>query len=246
MKLPPVAPIAVQPIGPIATAEIRRLLRLLDERWSASARVLEPTPLDERAWSCEREQFDADVLLEGLFDRLPERCLRILGVTEQDLFITGRTFVFGYAHLTDGMALYSVKRLREEFYGRPPALAVEDERVRRAVVHELGHTFGVPHCDHPRCCMHAVTQVDSLDALTPDYCQPCGARVDAGLNVAPWSARGRYERGLAHFRRRRFERARTELLHAVRAAPLETRYREALDLTLQAACGAAVEESTAA
>jgi archaemetzincin len=239
MQHPPVAPIAVQPFVPVDRTEIVLLEQLIVERFAAAVRVLDPAPISADAFVADRGQFDADVVLEALFDRLPERCLRIIGVTDEDLFIAGRTFVFGYAHLTDGMALYSIKRLREAFYGRRGDETLERERVHRAVVHELGHTFGVPHCEAAACCMRAVAQVDSLDALSPDYCPACAPRIEEGLAVAPWSARGRFERGMAHYRRRRFTRAREELRHAVRSAPLDVRYRQAFEL----AAAAAGEES---
>jgi archaemetzincin len=231
----PAAPIAVQPLGAVSGHELRRVTRILAGDFNARTLVLDPLPLPASAFAHERAQFDADVVLEELFTRLPERCLRIVGVTEQDLFVAGRTFVFGYAHLTDGMALYSVTRLRAEFYGRAPDGALLDQRVRRALVHELGHTFGAPHCDDERCAMHTVTQVDTLDALAPAYCAACGARVQSGLGVPPWSARGRWERGMALYRRRLYARAAVELEHAVRCAPFEARYREAFDSALRAA-----------
>jgi archaemetzincin len=249
LKIPAAAPIAVQPYGDVPADELDRAARIIDERFGAHSVRLEPAALPEGAFDPERRQFDADLLLDELFARKPERCLRVVGVTAHDLYVNGRTFVFGYAHLTDGMAIYSLARLRERFYGRAREgdAAVEEGRVRRALVHELGHTFGAPHCETPGCVMGVVTQLDSLDALAPDYCESCDARVSEGLAIAPWSARGRWDRGLALFRRREWARAVEELEHAVRCAPLETRYRHALGLArlAQAATSPGGERSTA-
>ena len=237
---PAAAPIALQPLGDVAPVELQRITRVVARAFGAKTLALPPAPLDPAFLVRERKQYDADLLLDELFTRLPERSLRIVGVTESDLYVQGRTFVFGYAHLTDGMAVYSLNRLREEFYGRRGDDARVDARVRRALVHELGHTFGVPHCDDERCVMRVVSQIDSLDALPPRYCTPCKHRVSSGLAIAPWSAVGRFERGMAHFRRRQFPRAIAHLEHAVRCAPLDGRYRHALALAQLAARGSDV------
>lgn len=229
------APIAVQPLGDVPRDQLRLLERVLFDAFGAATVVLRPAPLPQRAWSAARGQHDADLLLDELFARLPERCLRIVGVTDADVFIAGRTFVFGYAHLTDGMALYSVRRLHEPFYGRPERADLVPERVLRAVVHEVGHTFGAPHCDDAACVMRTVSHVETLDALAPRYCADCLARVRDGLGVAPWSARGRWERGLAWLRRRDYARAVQSLEHAVRSAPQEPTYHHDLGIARLAA-----------
>jgi archaemetzincin len=215
------APVAIVPLGKVARATLRMFEQILEEVFAAPSVVLPSVALAEDALAEARGQYDADVLLDELFARLPERCLRVIGVTEADLYIHGRTFVFGYAHLSDGMAICSVERLRESYYGRADDPARFSARLRRAAVHELGHTFGVPHCERRECVMHPVTFVETLDALPERYCGTCLAPVVEGLAIEPWSARGRRARGLAHFRRRDFRRAAHELSHAARCSPLD-------------------------
>jgi archaemetzincin len=211
------------PFGAVAPEALHFLDELLPATLGAATLHLPPVALPEQALSAPRAQYDADVLLDELYARAPDRCLRILGVAEVDLYVTGRTFVFGYAHLSDGMAVFSLARLRESFYGRAPQLAPLHLRIGRAVLHEMGHTFGNPHCEES-CVMHAVTQIETLDALPPGFCRSCQLRVEAGLRIEPWSALGRWQRGMAHLRRREFARAVEALEHAVRSAPREPRY----------------------
>src|SRR6185436_19085774 len=87
---------------------------------------LPETPIPAAHFDRARGQYDADRLLELLFENLPDPALRIVGVLDADMYAAGRTFVFGYAHLRDGVAVYSVARLREEWYGRP----VDEEKQR--------------------------------------------------------------------------------------------------------------------
>jgi archaemetzincin len=231
--LPPAAaPIAILPMGEVATDELRFLDELMGAAFGADTLVLDPMETPSHAYSVPRAQYDADLLLDDLFARFPERCLRIVGVTQADLYVSGRTFVFGYAHLADGLAIYSTARFREEFYGRRRDVGRQRARVCRAVIHEIGHTFGNPHCQDAACVMHPVTHVETLDALAPWYCADCHARVRGGLDVAPWSGRGRWERGMSLLRRRQFARAAASFEHAVRCAPNEGRYYNDLGVAL--------------
>jgi archaemetzincin len=234
--LPPAAaPIAILPFGEVPDDELRFVDELMGAAFGADTLLLEPIETPRYAYSMARAQYDADQLLEELFVRLPERCQRIVGVTQADLYVSGRTFVFGYAHLTDGIAMYSSARFREEFYGRRRDVGRHRARICRALIHEIGHTFGNPHCNDTACVMHPVTHIETLDSLAPWYCQSCHSRVRRGLSIAPWSARGRWERGMAHLRRRDYAHAAEWIEHAVRCAPAEPRFWNDLGVAFLAA-----------
>jgi archaemetzincin len=196
------APIALLPLGEIGFAPLRLLERILDETLAAPSVVLPAASLPELAFAPTRDQYDADLILDDLFAQLPERCLRLIALADADLFVRGRTFVFGYGHLTDGIAVVSLTRMRESFHHRAERPEPLEARLRRTVLHELGHTFGAPHCARTICVMRPVTQIDSLDALGDRFCGGCRRRVVEGLSIAPWSPRGRFERHLAIRRRR--------------------------------------------
>ena len=87
----------------------------------------------------------------------PTDTVRLLGITEHDLFIPMLSFVFGQAQLGGKAALVSFARLRQEFYGIDPADAVFTERARKEMLHELGHTFGLTHCPDRGCPMSLST-----------------------------------------------------------------------------------------
>jgi len=158
--------------------------------------------------------------------------MRVVGVLDADMFAAGRTFVFGYAHLRDGMAVYSLARLRQEFYGCPADVELLRWRTYRAVAHELGHTFGNPHCEDMDCVMHPVSHIETLDALSPIYCASCMQRTRKGLQVSPISAEGRFQRGGAYLRRRQLERAARAYRDAVTLSPGEARYHNDLGVAL--------------
>jgi hypothetical protein len=57
----------------------------------------------------------------------------------------------------------SLHRLREEFYGLPARAELMRERLVKEGVQELGHTFGLRHCDDWRCVMASSHAVERLD-----------------------------------------------------------------------------------
>ena len=77
-------------------------------------------------------------------------------MTDADLFIPVLTFVYGEAQLGGRAAVVSTARLAVEQGRHDPALVAE--RIVKECVHELGHTFGLLHCDTPGCVMTPVGQ----------------------------------------------------------------------------------------
>jgi archaemetzincin len=118
------------------------------------------------AWSPDRGQYYSTKILAALPDGT-------LGITEHDLFVPILTFVFGEAQLAGTRALVSTHRLREEFYGDPADEGKLRERLLKEALHELGHNFGLRHCDDWRCVMSSSHGVETLDLKAPAYCPRC-------------------------------------------------------------------------
>jgi len=107
----------------------------------------------------------------------PGRASRVLGVTEVDLAIPMLSFLFGQAQLDGPIAVVSLCRLRQEFYGLPADESLLRERTSKEVLHELGHTFGLAHCSERKCVMSLATHVDLVDAKAERYCARCGLQL---------------------------------------------------------------------
>jgi archaemetzincin len=132
-----------------------------------------------------RGQYHSTCILERLGRlRRPPNDTRVLGVTPLDLFVPVLTFVFGEAQLDGRCALVSYHRLREEFYGLPPNDELLRARLLKESVHELGHTFGLRHCDYWECVMASSHAVERLDLKGAELCSACRARVLAPTPVA--------------------------------------------------------------
>ena len=133
-------------------------------RWRSDER---PTgTLDAR-----RGQHSSRELLRWLVNARPADTDRVIGVTDVDLFIPVLTFVFGEAQLDGVAAVVSTMRLAQ---GADRATA--GLRLAKECVHELGHTFGLVHCESMTCVMARSASVRSVDAKNVELCPVCRVR----------------------------------------------------------------------
>ena len=131
-------------------------------------------PIDPSfAFDHSRKQYNSSLLLAKLVDIKPKDALRILGITDLDLFIPILTFVFGEAQLDGPTAIVSIHRLRNEFYGLPKNDKLLLERLEKEAIHELGHTFDLVHCRNDLCVMNTSTYVENIDLKPLDVCHSC-------------------------------------------------------------------------
>ena len=139
---------------------------------------LRPEPLAAGfAFDPARGQYHSTAILQRLDTLAAGEDIRLLGVTALDLYVPVLTFVFGEAQLDGPCALVSLHRLREEFYGLPPADDLLRERLLKEALHELGHTFGLRHCDDWNCVMASTHAVERLDVKSAEFCPVCAARI---------------------------------------------------------------------
>lgn len=124
-----------------------------------------------------RNQYYSTAILQAM-QPLVEPGARLLAVTSVDLYVPVLTFVFGEAQLSGSCAVVSLHRLREEFYGLPPREELLRERLVKEAVHELGHTFGLRHCDDWRCVMTSSHAVERLDVKGTEFCFTCARVVE--------------------------------------------------------------------
>jgi archaemetzincin len=121
-----------------------------------------------------RKQYSSGVILKWLLEQGPKGG-KVLGVTDRDLFIPILTYVFGEAQLGGRAALVSIARLVEDVELLGPELLVE--RLAKEAVHEVGHAFGLVHCDTERCVMGRSPAVGEVDGKSSELCAECRARL---------------------------------------------------------------------
>ena len=120
-----------------------------------------------------RNQTNSNWILKQLLDRFPSSQSKILGLTERDLYCPVLTYVFGEAALGGQVAVVSSHRFHNELYGLGENREVLKSRLLSEVVHELGHTFGLIHCQYQGCVMYPSTYVEDIDIKPNSFCDAC-------------------------------------------------------------------------
>lgn len=165
--------IDIVPIGKIEEATLITLKHNLFQAFNIQTRIRN-RPIDlSAAYDPLRGQYNSSGLLVQLINDLTPETMKILGVTEVDLFIPIFTFLFGEAQLNGPGALVSAHRLHNPFYGIPENEEMFEKRLLKESIHELGHTFGLIHCFTLRCVMNTSTYVEEIDQKSADFCRSC-------------------------------------------------------------------------
>jgi archaemetzincin len=153
-----------------------RLLAKVSEKVAPVIRglsIMKGIPVPHHAFAPSTGQYDSAALLEEACTAAPRDALRIIAVTEVDIFMPPFTYIFGRAYLDGKAAIVSFHRLRPEFYDEPSNQEITVERLSREILHELGHAFGLIHCDFPECAMSSASIVEHVDRKGLSFCPYC-------------------------------------------------------------------------
>jgi archaemetzincin len=125
------------------------------------------------AFNDDRRQYNAASILDLLKSyKIPER-YKMLGIVDVDIYMSELNYVFGLADMNGYCALISLTRLRQEFYGLPADMELFLDRVVKEATHELGHAFGLEHCDNNKCVMHFSNSLQDTDIKGNLFCHNC-------------------------------------------------------------------------
>ena len=166
--------ILLVPISPGPTDGLHTLERQLAELLHLPVVLHSEPSLDmSHAFDPSRNQYYSTEIISALLHRFPNHDGKILGVTAGDLFVPVLTYVFGEAQLDGRVALISAARLDERVYGLSANPRLLAHRLLKEAVHELGHTFGLVHCQGMDCVMRSSTVVEEIDMKSERFCPAC-------------------------------------------------------------------------
>jgi archaemetzincin len=168
---------ALAAVGAVEPEILSELEICLRDAYGFPVRRLAPLPEPEYAYDAERRQYSSILVLGELAARCPESAVKLLAVTEKDLFIPILTFIYGQAQLGGTLGIISLARLRQEFYGLPPNREILLARAKKEALHEAGHMFNLTHCGDRGCVMCLATNLRQLDLKNDRYCEACAALV---------------------------------------------------------------------
>ncbi len=124
-----------------------------------------------------RNQYHAGSILSFLSGLEFPQMVKLVAIVDFDLYEEGLNFVFGEAQLGGKCAVVSVFRLASGDE------ALFFERTFKEVNHELGHTFGLRHCQNRECVMSFSNSLLEVDRKSRFFCEECYRRLRASLEL---------------------------------------------------------------
>jgi archaemetzincin len=165
--------IAIQPLGHVEEDVLKVVADSIQGLLRLPVDVRDPIPLPPDTFMEARKQYNAMAIIKFLDSHHSAGSLKVLGVTSKDITNPILTHVFGEAYMDGSAAVMSYSRLRagqgSETVSREDLL----ERVVKVAVHEIGHTFNIPHCHSGRCVMRASHGLHDLDEKLNYLCDYC-------------------------------------------------------------------------
>jgi len=166
--------IAIQPIGPFDSTLIEMIAPEIKAQFDNPKIIIcKEVPLPKKAYYQPRNRYRAEILLNYLDSIRDNKYTKILGLTKQDISTTKGEYpdwgIFGYGALSAGPCIVSTFRLQKNASNEMFKI-----RFTKVVIHEIGHTFGLPHCPDPMCIMTDYKgTINSLDTSKKEFCNKC-------------------------------------------------------------------------
>ncbi len=120
-----------------------------------------------------RRQYDGNKLLKHINSEYSSDHIKTIGLFRVDLFIPILTYIIGQAIYKGNAGVVSLFRLKNELYGMKRNDKLLYERLKKEVIHELGHIFGLTHCFSPACVMRSSTYIEDVDQKNSTFCFKC-------------------------------------------------------------------------
>ena len=169
--------ILLVPIGPIPIHLISWLEDKLGFYVARPVKTGKAVPLPRQGYDEQRQQYTADAVMELLQGVSCPEAERLVGLIDQDCRSQRLNFVFGFADVNGRESFVALPRLRPDFYELDENKCLVRQRVLKEVVHELGHTWGLSHCENEACVMRFSNSVEDTDGKDTAFCQNCRAKI---------------------------------------------------------------------
>lgn len=163
--------IKIVPLGDVNRGLIMEVATQVSMTLGITAIVDEMQHYHESAYNHQRGQYSAESFLKFL-DTPKEGNIRLLGITDVDLYIPDLNYVFGLADKSRDVSLISISRFKK---GNGKVV----ERAVKTAIHELGHIYGLVHCHDNKCVMYFSYNLLDTDYKGKEFCIKCQKTFDA-------------------------------------------------------------------
>lgn len=174
--------IALIPLGKVDPIYVENAKDILESFYKVEVVKLDSLPLPASSYYAPRNRYRADSILSFLKGHKAEYD-KVIGITESDISATHEEYadwgIMGLAYQPGVSAVISTFRIKTGASSLTHVL----ERFHKVVLHETGHTFGIPHCEKSYdCLMHSAQgKVSTLDAEKKELCMNCKKKISSVL-----------------------------------------------------------------
>jgi archaemetzincin len=175
-------PIIIAPVGAFDDDILRVIEQMIVDRLGLPCRIQSLIDTIDFAWDAKRRQFHSTAILDRLAEKAPSDALKLIALTDRDLFIPILTHVYGEAQLGGLSCIVSTFRLAD---GISPVgqRRCYLERIVKESAHELGHTFDLRHCKDSQCLMHYCRSIGDVDHKANQLCRYCRVLLSDALKA---------------------------------------------------------------
>jgi archaemetzincin len=175
--------ILLVPFGSIDQGIVETVKDHLGRVFRTNVLVGKELPEPTYAFNGERKQYLSSAILRWMDRQEKYRSHhKVLGVVDLDLYIPELNFVFGQAG--ERVAIFSLARLRQAFYGLPEDKRLFHKRALTEAMHELCHSHGLGHCGNPECVMFFSNSIRDTDRKGTDFCPRCRDELELFIPAA--------------------------------------------------------------
>ena len=146
--------------------EVEKILR---KRFITTTEVVEPIEIPDGTYDVERGQYNAEVLL-GRVAPAGDGDYKLC-ILPYDAYVEGLNFVFGLADVAGRRAMVALARLVHD----EPQIFLA--RIRKEVVHEMGHLHMMGHCRDRKCVMWFSNSIYDTDRKMDMFCPICESKL---------------------------------------------------------------------
>jgi len=174
--------IGVLPLENVPEIALKVIAAHISGYFDLPAKILPRFKPPEHAFDQRRLQYDAGKILKALESMEFNSCEKAIGVLRSDLYIPIFEYVFGEARQGERCAVVSLFRLDKNPDGSSPSASLIHERAAKVALHELGHLYGLVHCEHKNCLMHFSGGLEDLDTTPVFLCRYCSSYLSYNIS----------------------------------------------------------------
>lgn len=176
--------IALQPFADTEVSKTKLIQKAITEFYHYKPIILPTVKPPKSAFiNIKTPRYRADSLLLFLWRNSPDSITHIVGIVSFDISTTKRDSlgnikspiekytdfgIYGLGYCPGKSCIISYNRLQHK---NPK---VTESRIKKVVLHELGHNFGLPHCPTEKCLMQdAKESMTTIDKEKLELCSKC-------------------------------------------------------------------------